>query len=153
MNFLFNKVVIASIVIALLIAGGAYFGSRWLYRDLPGDTSKPLTPPTIEKDSIVSRGDGGGAFTPNSSGRSKRNDASEDSSAPRDQADQITADLEKARVRLNEWCDNLLIQFPDVVAVKASVEGFQEVLTRVTARNQQLKEEGVFDRGAKTATR
>ena len=143
MKFRFDKLLIGLVVAALLIACGAFFGSRWFHRDLPGDASKPSTPPTIDIDSLVNSDDGDTVLTPNSSDRSNSDDPSEDSSAPSDQSDQITADLEEASVRMNEWCDNLLNQFPDVAAVKASVEGFQEVLRQVTARNQQLKEEGV----------
>lgn len=143
MNIRFNKLLIGSIVVALLIAGGAFFGSRWIYRDLPGDTSKPPTPSTSAKDAIVDRDDGGAVSTPSSSDRSNSDDASADSSAPSDQADQITADLEQTRLQLKAWGDDYLKQFPDVPAVEASVEVFQELLSQVTARNQQLKEEGV----------
>jgi hypothetical protein len=38
MKILYDKLVIGGLVLGLLIVIGAYFGSRWFYRDLPGDT-------------------------------------------------------------------------------------------------------------------
>ena len=139
----FNKLVMGAIVVAFLIVGGAFFGSRWIYRDLPEDVSNRPTPSTSATDVIVVSDDGGTVSTPSSSDRGSSDAASAESSVLRGKVDRVTADLEKTRVRLNEWCDNLLNQFPDVPAVKATVEGFQELLRRVTARNQQLKEKGV----------
>ena len=143
MNIRFNKLVIGSIVAALIIAGGAFFGSRWIHRDLPGDTSKRPTPSTPAKDAIVVRDDGGTVSTPTSSERSSSDVASADSPVLSGEVDRVTADLEEARLDLKAWGDDVLNQFPDVPAVEATVEGIQEVLSRVTARNQQLKEEGV----------
>ena len=143
MNIRFNKLVIGSIVAALIIAGGAFFGSRWIYRDLPGDTSKHSTPSTSAKDAIVVRDDGGTVSTPSSSDRSSSDDASADSSVLSGEADRVSADLEQTRLQLKAWGDDFLKQFPDVLAVETTVEGFQELLRRVTDRNQQLKKEGV----------
>ena len=57
--------------------------------------------------------------------------------------DQLTTDLEQTRVRLKNWSDDFLNQFPDVPAAKAMVEIYQEILSEVTARNEQLRQEGV----------
>ena len=59
------------------------------------------------------------------------------------QPDRLTADLEQKRGQLEEWGNDFLNQFPDVPAVKATVEGYQEILSEVTARNEQLRQEGV----------
>lgn len=143
MKIRFDKLLIGSIVAALLIAGGAYFGGRWIYRDLPGDTSKRPTPPTTENDSIVARDDGGSVSAPSFPNRSSSDDTPTDSPALDGEADRVTADLEQTRLELKAWGDDFLNQFPDIPAVEASVGGFQELVRRVTARNQQLMEEGV----------
>ncbi|MDE0184931.1 MAG: hypothetical protein OXP71_05680 [Candidatus Poribacteria bacterium] len=143
MKIRFDKLLIGSIVAALLIAGGAYFGGRWIYRDLPGDTSKRPTPPTIEKDSIGARDDGGRVSAPSFPSRRSSDDASADSSVLSGEADRVTADLEQTRRHLKAWGDDYLKQFPDVPAVEATVKGLQELLVRVADRNQQLKQEGV----------
>ena len=57
--------------------------------------------------------------------------------------DQLTADLEQKREKLEEWANDFLNEFPDVLAVKATVESYQEILSRVIARNERLRREGV----------
>ena len=60
--------------------------------------------------------------------------------------DQLTADLEQKRVQLEEWSNDFLSQFPDVPAVKAMVEVYQEILSEVIARNEELRQEGMSTR-------
>ena len=57
--------------------------------------------------------------------------------------DKLTADLERKRVQLEDWGNGFLNEFPDVQAVKATVESYQEILSQVTDRNEQLRQEGV----------
>ena len=57
--------------------------------------------------------------------------------------DQLTVDLEQTRVRLKDWSDDFLSQFPDVPTVKATVQNYQEILSEVTARNEELRQEGM----------
>jgi hypothetical protein len=57
--------------------------------------------------------------------------------------DQLTADLEQTRVRLKNWSDDFLNQFPDVPAAQAMVEVYQEILSGVIARNEELRQEGM----------
>lgn len=57
--------------------------------------------------------------------------------------DQLTVDLEQKSVQLEEWGNGFLHQFPDVPAVKATVDGYQELLSRVIDRNERLRREGV----------
>ncbi len=54
--------------------------------------------------------------------------------------DQLTADLEQKRVQLEEWSNDFLSQFPDVPAAKAMVEVYQEILSEVIARNEELRQ-------------
>ena len=60
--------------------------------------------------------------------------------------DQLTADLEQKRVQLEEWSNDFLSQFPDVPAAKAMVEVYQEILSEVIARNEELRQEGMSTR-------
>ena len=46
-------------------------------------------------------------------------------------------------MQLEEWSDDFLNEFPDVSAIKATVESYQEILSRVTDRNEKLRQEGV----------
>ena len=57
--------------------------------------------------------------------------------------DQLTADLEQTRVRLKNWSDDFLNQFSDVPAAQAMVEVYQEILSGVIARNEELRQEGM----------
>lgn len=57
--------------------------------------------------------------------------------------DQLTVDLEQKRVQLEEWGNGFLHEFPDVPAVKATVDAYQELLSRVIDRNERLRQEGV----------
>ena len=139
----FNKPLIGSIVTALLIAGSAFFGSRWIYRDLPEDNSKFPQPSAAAKGASLDARVGGSESTANAPDHSSSDGASAVSPPFSGEADRVTVDLEEARLQLKAWGDDLLNQFPDVPAVEATVEGIQEVLSQVTDRNQQLKEEGV----------
>ena len=60
--------------------------------------------------------------------------------------DQLTVDLEQTRIRLKDWSDDFLNQFPDVPAAKAMVEVYQEILSGVIARNEELRQEGMSTR-------
>ena len=57
--------------------------------------------------------------------------------------DQLAVDLEQKRVQLEEWSNGFLHEFPDVPAVKATVDAYQELLSRVIDRNERLRQEGV----------
>ena len=57
--------------------------------------------------------------------------------------DQLTVDLEQKSVQLEEWGNGFHHQFPDVPAVKATVDAYQELLSRVIDRNERLRREGV----------
>ncbi len=59
------------------------------------------------------------------------------------QEDQLEADLAQKKVQLEEWSEDFLNEFPDVPAVKATVESYQEILTQVIERNEKLRQEGV----------
>jgi hypothetical protein len=143
MNIRFNKLEIGPIAFALLIVGGAYFVSRWIYRDLPDDTSKFPQPSAATKVASVNAYVWDKEATANAPDRSNSDDASADSPVLSDEADRVTAELEQTRLQLKAWGDDYLKQFPDVPAVEATVEDLQELLRRVTDQNQQLKEEGV----------
>ena len=58
-------------------------------------------------------------------------------------SDRLTAELEQKRDELEEWGNDFLNEFPDVPAVKATVESYREILSRVIARNERLRQEGV----------
>ena len=66
--------------------------------------------------------------------------ASQDVSELNDGPDQLTVDLEQTRIRLKDWSKDFLSQFPDVPAVKAMVEVYQEILSEVIARNEELRQ-------------
>ncbi len=57
--------------------------------------------------------------------------------------DKLTVDLEQKKVQLQEWGNGFLNEFPDVQAVKATVESYHEILSRVADRNERLRQEGV----------
>lgn len=57
--------------------------------------------------------------------------------------DQLAVDLEQKRVQLEEWGNGFLHEFPDVPAVKATVDAYQELLSRVIDRNERLRQEGI----------
>lgn len=59
------------------------------------------------------------------------------------QENQLETDLAQKKVQLEEWSDNFLNEFPDVPAVKATVESYQEILTQVIERNEKLRQEGM----------
>ena len=63
------------------------------------------------------------------------------------QPDKLTADLEQKRGQLQEWGNGFLNEFPDVQAVKATVESYQEILSQVIDRNEQLWQKGMSARG------
>ena len=58
------------------------------------------------------------------------------------QPDRLTVDLEQQRVQLAEWSNDFLNEFPDVPAAKAMVEVYQEILSEVIARNEELRQKG-----------
>ena len=62
------------------------------------------------------------------------------------QPDRLTVDLEQQRVQLEKWSDDFLNQFPDVPAAKAMVEVYQEILSEVIARNEELRQKGMSTR-------
>jgi hypothetical protein len=141
MNILFNKLVIGSIVLVLLIVIGAYFGSRWGYRDLPGDTVEaPSSSPSV-KAPLVDTGEM--VSTPNSPDRKSEGEGIGNPHALDGVPDKVAADLEQMQGRLKDWSDDLLNQFPNVPALEATVESYQETLDQVIARNEQLKRSGV----------
>lgn len=143
MNILSNKLVIGLIVLALLIVIGAYFGSRWAYRDLPGNTVKtPSSSPSV-KALLADTGDGEMVSTPSpptptSEGEELGNSPSLDS-VP----DKVTVDLGQMQVQLKEWSDGPLSQFPNVPAIEATAESYQETLNQVVVRNEPLKRASV----------
>lgn len=59
------------------------------------------------------------------------------------QEERLEADLAQKKVQLEEWSDDFLNEFPDVPAVKATVESYQEILSQVIERNEKLRQEGV----------
>ena len=69
--------------------------------------------------------------------------ASQDVSVINGEPDQLTVDLEQTRIQLKDWSEDFLDQFPDVPAVKATVENHQEILREVTAQNEQLRQKGM----------
>ena len=69
--------------------------------------------------------------------------ASQDVSMLNGGPDQLTVDLEQKKAQLEKWNNDFLNEFPDVPAVKATVESYQEILSRVIARNERLRREGV----------
>ncbi len=62
------------------------------------------------------------------------------------QPDRLTVDLEQHRIQLEEWSNDFLNEFPDVPAAKAMVEVYQEILSEVIARNEELRQEGMSAR-------
>ena len=72
--------------------------------------------------------------------------ASQDVSVLNDGPDQLTVDLEETRIRLKDWGEDFLSKFPDVPAVKATVENYREILREVTARNEVLRQKGLSTR-------
>ena len=69
--------------------------------------------------------------------------AARDQSVLNDSRDKLTADLEQKRMELEAWSKDLLNRFPDVLAVQATVKDYREILNRVIARNERLRQEGV----------
>ena len=63
------------------------------------------------------------------------------------QPDKLTVDLEQKRVQLQEWGNGFLNEFPDVQAVKATVESYREILSQVIDRNEQLRQKGMSAKG------
>ena len=59
---------------------------------------------------------------------------------------QLEADLAQKKTQLEKWSDDFLNEFPDVPAAKAMVEVYQEILTEVIARNEELRQEGMSTR-------
>ncbi len=57
--------------------------------------------------------------------------------------DQLTVDLEQKRAQLEKWGNGFIHEFPDVPSVKATVDAYQELLSRVIDRNERLRQEGV----------
>ena len=72
--------------------------------------------------------------------------ASQDVSVLNDGPDQLTVDLEQTRIRLKDWSEDFLNQFPDVPAVRATVENYREILREVTSRNEELRQKGLSTR-------
>ena len=72
--------------------------------------------------------------------------ASQDVSVLNDGPDQLTVDLEQTRIRLKDWSEDFLDQFPDVPAVRATVESYREILREVTSRNEELRQKGLSTR-------
>ena len=143
MNILFNKLVIGSIVLALLIVMGVYFGSRWVYRDLPGDTVKAtLSSPSVTVP-LADTSNGEMVSTPSAPVPTNEEGGLGSPSALDDVTDKVAVDLEQMQVRLKDWSDDLLNQFPNVPALEATVESYQETLNQVIAQNEQLKRSGV----------
>ena len=143
MNILLNKLVIGSIVLALLIIIGAYFGSRWAYRDLPGDTVKVTSSSPSATVPLADTSNGEVVSTQSAPAPTSAENALENPPALDSVTDKVTADLEQMQVELKDWSDNLLNQFPNVPALEATVEAYQETLNQVIARNEQLKQAGV----------
>ena len=69
--------------------------------------------------------------------------ASQDQAAFNGGRDQLTAALEQKEVELEAWSQDFLNEFPDVPAVKATIESYREILSQVIAQNEQLRQEGV----------
>ena len=63
------------------------------------------------------------------------------------QPDRLTVDLKQKRVELEKWSNNFLEEFPDVPAVKATIRTYQEILSQVIDRNEQLRQKGMSVRG------
>ena len=72
--------------------------------------------------------------------------ASQDVSVRNDGPDPLTVDLEQTRIRLKDWSEDFLNQFPDVPVVRATVESYREILREVTARNEELRQKGLSTR-------
>lgn len=144
MNILFNKLVIGSIVLALLIVIGAYFGSRWGYRDLPDNTVKATSSSSSVTVPLADTSNGEMVSTPSALAPTNEEGGLGSPSVLDDGVtDKVAADLEQMQVRLKDWSDDLLNQFPNVPALEATVESYQETLNQVITRNEQLKRSGV----------
>ncbi|MCE2395261.1 hypothetical protein J4G02_11800 [Candidatus Poribacteria bacterium] len=63
------------------------------------------------------------------------------------QPDRLTVDLEQKRVQLEKWGNDFLEAFPNVPAVKATLQSYQEILSQVIDRNEQLRQKGMSARG------
>ena len=63
-------------------------------------------------------------------------------------SDPISADLQQRRVEMQAWTVDILNRFPDVPAVKALVDSYQELLDRVIDRDAELQEKG-YSRNAR----
>ena len=62
--------------------------------------------------------------------------------SPNTTSDPISADLQQKRVQMQAWAVDFLNRFPDVPAVEALVDSYQELLDRVIDRNTELQEKG-----------
>ena len=62
------------------------------------------------------------------------------------QPDRLTVDLKEKRMELEEWSNDFLNEFPDTPAVKATIQTYQEILSQVIDRNEQLRQEGMSSR-------
>ena len=71
---------------------------------------------------------------------------SQDVSVLNDGPDQLTVDLEQTRIRLKDWSEDFLNEFPDVPAAQAMVEVYQEILNGVIVRNEELRQDGMSTR-------
>ena len=72
--------------------------------------------------------------------------AAQDVSVLNGAPDQLAVDLEQTRIQLKAWSEDFLNQFPDVPAVRATVENYREILREVTSRNEELKQKGLSTR-------
>ena len=61
---------------------------------------------------------------------------------PNTTSDPISADLQQKRVQMQAWAVDFLNRFPDVPAVEALVDSYQDLLDRVIDRNAELQEKG-----------
>jgi hypothetical protein len=146
MNILSNKLVIGSIVLAFVIGAfviGVYFGGRWAYRDLPVNTVKaPASSPSV-KAPLADTGDGEMVSTPSDPASTSEGEELGNPYSFDGVPDKVAVDLEQMQTRLKEWSDGLFSQFPNVPALEATVESYQETLNQVIAQNEQLKRAGV----------
>lgn len=146
MNILSNKLVIGSIMLACVIGVfviGVYFGGRWAYRASPVNTVKaPSSPPSV-KVPLADTSDGEMVSTPSDLGPTSEGEELGNPYSFDGVPDKVAVDLEQMQERLEEWSDGLLSQFPNVPALEATVESYQETLNQVSARNEQLKRAGV----------
>ena len=69
--------------------------------------------------------------------------ASQDVSVLNGGPEQLTVDLEQTRIQLKDWSEDFLNKFPDVPAVKATIENHQQILSEVTVRNEELRQKGM----------